>query len=68
MKYIILTALNKAKLFSAVNNKLSDGNGWKPQGGVSISGEFHGTTQFAQALVTDKDVKTPEYKQVGYDL
>lgn len=68
MKYIILTSLNKAQLFSEVNKMLAKDEGWIPQGGVSINGDFHGITQFAQALVTDKDVKTPEYKKVGYDL
>ena len=66
MKYRITDALSGPKLTEYVNNLIKDG--WKPLGGVSVTGEFHGTTVYVQAMVTDKmNLKVPVERKFAID-
>ena len=52
MEYIVVSAMNEHQLIERVNNKLN--YGWKLQGGMSVTGTFHSTTEYFQAMFRDK--------------
>ena len=66
MKYRITDALSSVQLTTHVNELIKDG--WRPIGGLSISGKYHGTMVYAQALVTDNmSLKVPVERKFAID-
>ncbi len=66
MKYRITDALSSTQLTTYVNALIEEG--WTPIGGVSISGKFHGSMVYAQALVTDNmNLKVPVERKFAID-
>ena len=51
MKYRLVEALSSKNLIAGVNILIQEG--WKPIGGISITGEFHGTLVYVQAMSTN---------------
>ena len=66
MKYRITDALSSVQLTTYVNELIKDG--WRPIGGLSISGKYHGTMVYAQAMVTDNmRLKAPVKREFAID-
>ena len=66
MKYRITDALSSVQLTTYVNELIKAG--WRPIGGVSISGKYHGTMVYAQAMVTDNmSLKVPVERKFTID-
>ena len=66
MKYRITDSLSSTGLTNNVNSLIEDG--WKPLGGVSITGKFHGTMVYAQAMTTDNmSLKVPVGRKFAID-
>ena len=66
MKYKVVDSLSALHLTQVVNDEIK--LGWKPIGGVSITGEFHGTLVYAQALGThDNRLKVPVERKFAID-
>ena len=66
MKYRITDALSSVQLTTYVNELIKAG--WRPIGGVSISGKLHGAMVYAQAMVTDNmNLKVPVERKFTID-
>ncbi|MCK5385780.1 MAG: DUF1737 domain-containing protein [Gammaproteobacteria bacterium] len=48
MEYKVVLTINKQQLIDLVNGMLNDG--WKLQGGISVTGAFHSTAEYFQAM------------------
>ena len=55
MKYKIVSSVYWYDLEVAVNKAIEDG--WTLQGGVSVTGAFHGTIFYTQAMIKEVDDK-----------
>lgn len=52
MEYTVISTINKEQLIEWVNRKIIDG--WQLQGGISVTGTFHSTTEYFQAMYKPK--------------
>jgi len=53
MQYHIFSTINERSLIDLINKKLKEG--WILQGGVSVTGGFHETTEYFQAMKKKKN-------------